>query len=126
MQGKPYISYDRSRHSHFPGAGYHSQLLREIRPGMFARSKVNFGSKERTVVSDRAVVKQTGTNDKYVYVLDGDIVRYTKVEIGKRVGDIYEIKSGLEAGQMVVTAGISRLVDQAKVKVVEGNDMLKQ
>lgn len=98
----------------------------EIRPGMFARAKVNFGSKERTVVSDRAVVKQTGTNDKYVYVLDGDIVRYTKVEIGKRVGDIYEIKSGLEAGQMVVTAGISRLVDQAKVKVVEGNDMLKQ
>ncbi|MCK9627134.1 MAG: efflux RND transporter periplasmic adaptor subunit [Bacteroidales bacterium] len=98
----------------------------EIRPGMFARAKVNFGTKDRFVVPDKAVVKQSGTNDKYVYVLDGDVVKYTKVEVGKRVGSIYEIKSGLELGQKVVVAGLSRLVDQAKVKVVEtGLDLTK-
>lgn len=93
----------------------------DIRPGMFARATVDFGSKDRIVVPDKAVIKQVGTNDKYVYVLDGDIVRYTKVDVGKRVGSIYEIKSGLELGQKVVVAGIARLVDQAKVKVVDTN-----
>jgi RND family efflux transporter MFP subunit len=96
----------------------------EIRPGMFARATVNFGNKERVVVPDRAVIKQTGTNDKYVYVLEGDKVIYTKIDLGRRVGNIYEVKSGLEEGQKVVTAGISRLVDQASVKVVEANPEL--
>jgi RND family efflux transporter MFP subunit len=91
----------------------------EIRPGMFARAKVDFGTKERVVVPDMAVIKQAGTNDKYVYVLDGDTVVYTKIELGKRVGNIYEVKSGLEPGQKVVVAGQSKLIDNAKVTVVD-------
>ncbi len=91
----------------------------EIRPGMFARAKVDFGTKERVVVPDMAVIKQAGTNDKYVYVLEGDTVIYTKIEIGKRVGTIYEVKSGLEPGQKVVVAGQSKLIDNAKVTVVD-------
>jgi len=98
----------------------------EIRPGMFARARVDFGTKERVVVPDKAVIKQIGTNDKYVYLLDGDVVSYTKVDVGKRVGSIYEIKSGVEVGQKVVVAGVSRLVDQARVKVVDaGLDLSK-
>jgi len=91
----------------------------EIRPGMYATAKVSFGTKEKVVVSDKAVIKQAGTNDKYVYVLDGDVVTYTKVLLGKRVGSIYEVRSGLEAGQKVVVAGQTRLNDKSKVKVVD-------
>lgn len=91
----------------------------EIRPGMFARATVNFGTKERVVVPDKAVIKQTGTNDRYVYVLNGDIVNYTKVQLGKKVGSIYEIMSGVEAGQKVVVAGQSRLSDLSKVKIAD-------
>jgi RND family efflux transporter MFP subunit len=91
----------------------------EIRPGMFASAKVNFGSKERVVVPDKAVIKQAGTNDKYVYVLDGDVVTYTKVDLGKRVGSIYEVKGGLEPGQKIVIAGQSKLIDKSVVKVVD-------
>ncbi|MHC1779757.1 MAG: efflux RND transporter periplasmic adaptor subunit [Bacteroidales bacterium] len=90
-----------------------------LRPGMFARAKVGFGAKERVVVPDRAVIKQTGTNDRYVYVLDGGIVTYTKVVLGRRVGSIYEVLSGLEAGQKVVVAGNASLSDKLKVKVTE-------
>jgi RND family efflux transporter MFP subunit len=93
----------------------------EIRPGMFARARVDFGTKERVVVPDRAVVKQSGTNDKYVYVLDGDVVHFTKVELGRRVGPIYEVLSGLEAGDKVVIAGNSSLKDKATVKVVDSS-----
>jgi RND family efflux transporter MFP subunit len=91
----------------------------EIRPGMFARARVDFGTKERVVVSDRAVIKQSGTNDKYVYVLDGDVVNFTKVELGRRIGPIYEVLSGIEAGDKVVIAGNSSLTDKVTVKVVE-------
>ncbi len=93
----------------------------EIRPGMFARAKVELGKKNRVIVPDKAVIKQQGTNDKYIYVLEGDTVRYIKVEVGKRVGTDYEILSGIESGQKVVVAGMNSLVDNAKVRVTEGD-----
>lgn len=90
----------------------------QIRPGMFARAKVNFGMKKRLVVPDKAVIKQQGTNDKFVYVVDGDVVNYVKIETEQRNGQIYEVLNGLEEGQKVVIAGISQLKDKAKVKIV--------
>ncbi len=93
----------------------------EIRPGMFARAKVDFGTKERVVVPDRSVIKQSGTNDRYVYVLDGDVVNFTKVELGRRSGNVYEVLSGVEAGDKIVIAGNSSLIDKATVKVVESD-----
>lgn len=89
-----------------------------VRPGMFARAKVNFGEKRRVVVSDKAVVKQHGTNDKYVYVLNGDIVNYVKVTLGKRVDSVYEVIDGINEGDTIVVAGQAALVDQTKVKVI--------
>lgn len=92
----------------------------EIRPGMFARAKVELDAKKRVVVPDKAVIKQQGTNDKYIFVLEGDTVSYVKIELGRRVGTNYEILSGVEAGQKVVVAGMNSLIDNSKVKVTEG------
>jgi len=92
-----------------------------IRPGMFARAKVDFGSKERVVVPDRAVIKQAGTNDKYVYVYENGVVSYTKINLGKRVDSIYEVIDGIEPGTEVVIAGQSQLIDKSKVKVTESD-----
>ena len=90
-----------------------------IRPGMFARAQVDFGTMNRVVVPDMAVIKQVGTNDRFVYVLNGNTVDYVKVELGKRVGSIYEVISGLQAGQRVVIAGHAGLIDKSKVKIVD-------
>ncbi len=88
-----------------------------IRPGMFVRVRVNFGAKERVIIPDKAVIKQTGTNDRYVYTLDGDIVNYTKVELGRRIGSVYEVISGVKEGEKIVVAGNTTLSDKTKVKV---------
>ena len=93
--------------------------------GMFARAKVDFGTKDRIVVPDKAVIKQQGTNDKYVFVLDGDVVRYTKVELGKRVDSIYEVLGGLEVGQKIVVAGNTALIDGSKVQITESDLNIK-
>ncbi len=90
-----------------------------MRPGMFARANVDFGSREKLVIPDRAVIKQSGTNDKYVFVIDGDKVVYTKVELGRRIDSIYEVVSGVEVGQKVVVAGLTTLMDNSKVKISE-------
>lgn len=90
----------------------------QLRPGMFARATVNFGDKSRVIVSDKAIIKESGTNNKYVYVLNGDKVVYTKVELGRRIGSIYEVLSGVEDGQKIVVAGMSPLTNESKVEVI--------
>lgn len=90
-----------------------------IRPGMFARVKMNFGSNDRPLLSDMAVLKQVGSNDRYVFVeKDGKAV-YTLVELGARIDDKYEILSGLQEGDRVITQGNNGLIDGAEVQVVQ-------
>lgn len=89
-----------------------------IKPGMFARVSFDMGSKHNVVVPDRAVVKQTGSGNKYVYVYSNGRVSYKKVELGQRLGDSYELISGINDGDTVVTAGQTRLADNIPVEIM--------
>lgn len=90
----------------------------KVSAGMFARVKFNYGSEKHIVVPDRAIVKMQGSGKRFVYVYkDNGTVAYTEVELGMRIGDRYEILSGLNDGDRVVIAGQSRLSDGAKVKL---------
>jgi RND family efflux transporter MFP subunit len=91
----------------------------KVRPGMYARLTLNFGTGESVVVPDMAVQKQSGANDKYVYVVQDGAARYRRVEPGQRLGDQCEILSGLEPGDEVVTAGHARLIDGTPVQVIQ-------
>ncbi len=89
-----------------------------LRPGMFARVTANFGTNHNIVVPDVAVVKQQGSGEHFVYVLKADnTVKYTLVELGKRMGNRYEIISGLNEGDKIVTEGQIRLKDGVSVTV---------
>jgi len=90
-----------------------------LRPGMFSRVTLNFGTNERPLVTDLAVLKQSGSNDRYVFLeKDGKAV-YTKVELGTRIGDKYEIVSGLHVGDRVIVQGNSGLIEGAEVEVID-------
>ncbi|MDR2811112.1 MAG: efflux RND transporter periplasmic adaptor subunit [Tannerellaceae bacterium] len=90
-----------------------------VRPGMFARVTMNFGVMERVVASDLSIVKQSGSGDRYIYVYkDNGSVSYQKVELGRRLGDRYEILSGVEDGDRIVISGQSRLTNGEEVEVV--------
>ncbi|WP_436416560.1 efflux RND transporter periplasmic adaptor subunit [Petrimonas sp.] len=90
-----------------------------IRPGMFARVTMNFGTESHPVIPDMAVLKQSGTNTRYVFVENGGKVTYTIVELGRRMDDKYEIVSGLKSGDKVVVNGNANLIDGAEVEVVQ-------
>ena len=91
-----------------------------ILPGMFARVYINFGTSNHVVVSDRAVVKQSGSANRYVYVFNpaDSTVSYNKVELGQRIGNTYELLSGVNDNDFIVITGQTRLIDGSKVEVL--------
>ncbi len=91
-----------------------------LRPGMFARAIVKFGVNNSVVIPDVAVVKQQGSGERFVYVLNADgTVTYQKVVLGRRMGSEYEVLEGLADGAKVVVGGQIRLKDGIKVTVNE-------
>jgi RND family efflux transporter MFP subunit len=113
-----YPTVDQSTHT-FPVEVTISNPGQKVRPGMFARATVNFGDKNHVLVPDEALVKQIGAGDRYVYVYKGGKVSYNKVELGKHIGEKYEIISGVNPGDDVVIAGQSRLANGKEVEVVK-------
>ena len=91
-----------------------------LRPGMFVRAIVNFGTNSSVVIPDVAVVKQQGSGERFVYILNQDgTVTYQKVILGRRMGTEYEVLEGIEDGATIVTGGQIRLKDGIKVSVNE-------
>lgn len=92
---------------------------RKVRPGMFGKAVVNFGTKEHVVVPDAAVVKQAGSGDYYVYTYENGKVKNNKVLLGRRMGNRYELISGIANGSQVVVAGQTSLADGVEVEVIK-------
>lgn len=88
-----------------------------VRPGMFARVTINYGTIDRVVVPDFAVVKRAGSGDRFVYVYKDGKVSYNKVELGRRMDTEYELISGVDNNSQVVIAGQSGLADGVEVEV---------
>ena len=92
---------------------------RVLRPGMYARVTVNFGTRRSVIVPDQSLVKQEGTGTRFIYVLKADnTVSYLPVTVGRHMGREYEILSGLDEGVQVVVKGQALLKDGVKVNVL--------
>ena len=89
----------------------------KILPGMFGRVKLELGQANHVVVPDRAVVKQPGSANHYVYVYHDGKVNYNLVELGQRLGNTYELLSGVEPGDTVVVTGQNKLADGMAVEI---------
>lgn len=90
-----------------------------ILPGMFGRVRLELGNANHVVVPDRAVVKQPGSANQYVYVYHNGEVSYNKVELGQRLGNSYELLSGVEPGDTVVVTGQNKLADGVAVEIIK-------
>lgn len=92
---------------------------KELRPGMFSRTTINFGKKQGIMVKDIAIQRQLGTNDRYVFVaVDGKAER-RPVTVGIQVGASVEILTGVNEGDMVITEGVSHLMQGTEIEVIE-------
>ena len=92
---------------------------RELRPGMYAKVGVNFGSSQNIVVPDAAVVRLQGSGQRNVFVVENGVAVQKAVSLGRHFDGQYEILSGIEVGEMVVVKGGSALSNGANVEVIE-------
>lgn len=89
-----------------------------LRPGMFARvTLITRAEKDALVLPEEALVPQ-GTEQYLFRVIDGKAAR-VKVETGQRRDGKVEIVAGVEQGDVVVSAGQSRLRDGATVRIAD-------
>ena len=95
----------------------------KIRPGMYVRTSLRLGEVDAIVVPYQSVLKLTGSNDRYVFVNDGNIAHRVPVTLGQRFDDRIEVipveQGALKAGDQLVVSGQARLVDGDKLEIVE-------
>lgn len=91
---------------------------RELRPGMFARATVDFGSVENVVIPDQAAVKMQGAGTRQVFVLNPDnTVSVKVVTLGRHFDNKYEVLEGLAGDETIVVKGQTSLRAGDKVEV---------
>lgn len=89
-----------------------------LKPGMYARVTLRTGTAEALLAPRDALIQQPGTGIYYLFaVRDGRAHRHEVVR-GIDAGEWIEIRQGVAAGDSVVVAGKTRLVDGTLVRVV--------
>ncbi|MBS2096739.1 efflux RND transporter periplasmic adaptor subunit [Carboxylicivirga linearis] len=92
----------------------------KLRPGMFARVKVNLGEKETIVAPASAVLMLEGTSNRYVFIEENGKAKHIDVTLGERFDDKLEIISdAIQPGVKLITSGQSKLNNGDLIQVVK-------
>ncbi len=95
----------------------------KIRPGMYVRTTLALGEVDALVVPYQSVLKLTGSNDRYLFIADGNTARRVAVTLGQRFDDQIEIipvnNGDIKEGDLLVVTGQARLVDGSSLEIVE-------
>ena len=88
----------------------------QLRPGMFVRTRVILAERPRALTVPEEALIPVGA-DQYVFRVTADKAARVKVKTGLRRDTQVEITEGLQAGDVVVTAGQLKLRDGATVRI---------
>ena len=91
-----------------------------LRPGMYVSSTIALGQENVFMVPYQAVLKLTGSNERYIFLNENGIAKRVKVQIGERFNEMIEISAPeVKEGAEIVVVGQSRLVDGVKLNVIK-------
>ena len=88
----------------------------EIIPGQLMTVKVIYDEINQIGVPESAVTIQGNT--AFVYIVNADTAEKKNIKMGKRNFGKVSIVSGINEGDMVISEGISKVRDKAKVKII--------
>ncbi|HEV3420117.1 MAG TPA: hypothetical protein VG075_07430, partial [Candidatus Acidoferrum sp.] len=87
-----------------------------LRPGQFGRVRAAGETRAGAMlVPQRAVTELQGTYQ--IAVVEGDKASVLPVRVGERVGTMWIIESGVQAGQLVVVEGLQKVRDGSQVRI---------
>ena len=88
----------------------------EIIPGQLMTVKIIYDEINQIGVPESAVTIQGNT--AFVYIVNSDIVERKNIKMGKRNFGKVSIVSGINEGDMVISEGVSKVRNKAKVKII--------
>mgnify|MGYP001422196669 FL=1 len=88
----------------------------EIIPGQLMTVKIIYNEIEQIGVPESAVTIQGDT--AFVYIVSNNIVEKRNIKLGKRNFGKVSIESGISEGEKVISEGISKVRNKAKVKIL--------
>jgi RND family efflux transporter MFP subunit len=90
----------------------------KLRPGMYTHVSLGLGREQALVVPSSTVLKLQGSNDRYVFIAEGNRAKRVTVLTGKRYDENVEIiSSEIKAGDKIIIKGQSRLSDGAGIEI---------
>ena len=88
----------------------------EIIPGQLMTVKVIYDEINQIGVPESAVTIQGNT--AFVYIVNTDTAEKRNIKMGKRNFGKVSVVSGINEGDMVISEGISKVRNKAKVKII--------
>jgi len=94
-----------------------------LRPGMFARIKVDLGIQPNSIlVPEQAVAELQGNN--FVWVIGPDSKAMQRaVQVGQQIGENLLIREGLKPGERIVVEGLQKVREGAAVQPMTATQM---
>jgi len=89
----------------------------ELRAGLFTRVELILSSNEEALMIPETALVPKGDKQFVFRVVEGKVV-WSEIEKGIRQGRLVEVRSGLQAGELVVTAGHLKIQDGMQVSVM--------
>ena len=92
----------------------------KLRPGMYVRTTLKLGEVDGLMVPYQAVLKLTGSNERYVFINDNGVAKRVRVTLGNRFNELIEIIADeLKEGDELITVGQAKLIDGIRLNVME-------
>ena len=89
----------------------------KLRPGMFSKIQLNLGKGQAILIPNIALVKQTGTNDMYVFVNKDNTAMKMLVKTRRMIDDKIEILNGISNGDEIITVGQNKLENLSPISI---------
>jgi len=89
----------------------------EIIPGQLLTVKIIYDEIQQIGVPESSVTIQGKT--AFVYVLNGETVDKTNIQIGKRNFGKVSVLDGVSEGDQIVVEGVSKVRDKSKIKIIK-------
>jgi len=91
-----------------------------LRPGMYGKISIELKDEDVLVIPSIGVLKQEGTNNRYVFLHEDGLAKRVDVTLGKRFDDQIEVSGeGITEGAELIIEGQSNLLNDTEVEVAK-------
>ena len=95
-----------------------------LRPGMFARVRVDAGTYEGIKIPGRAIVELQGQS--FAWIVDGEQKAHQRpIKVGDPVGSDVAILDGLQPGERIIVEGVQKVRNDAEVQPMTAAEMAR-